>query len=202
MNTVTKKVVVFLCMAILFSFVGSKKAYAIKFDLIAPNPPSGGFKQGDVIKFTINVNTQAESVNSTEIGVSYKSSDLEYQSVEPGNTFGSVTGQLSSGQGLIIKGGSSGGYNGSGVYAYVNFKIVATTSGSTQLCTLFTPSSSNPTYPPGVPSPTNVPNATTAPGSPSRAPTALPRTGNNMVSFGLLGIVLVTIPAFYTLFTK
>ena len=158
---------------------------ATTFDLIAP---SGPLERGQEIKFTINIDTEGKSLSSTSIGMTYDTQYLEYISVSPGNTFTTVSASLQDGGKLIINGSSTAPYSGSGVYAYVTFKLIATQSGSTQLCVLF-----NPTTPTSTPGPTSPPGPTVTPGgptSPPTVPTSLPKTGETQPM--TKGIVLAT----------
>lgn len=148
--------------------------YAANFELIQP---SGTINRGDTIKFEVQVNTQGESIKNIQVGVSYRTQELQYVGVEAGNTFTTVTGTDQPGTGVIINASHPTGYSGSGVFAYVSFKLIATSPGSTQLCSLFTP-----------PSPT-----VTQPPSASPTPTALPRTGGSStyVPAIMIGLALV-----------
>ncbi len=126
----------FLLIIFGFLFLFSKQSFAITFDLIAP---SGELEKGQEIKFTINVDTEGKSYSSSQIGMTYDTTVLEYVSTSAGNTFTTVsTNPIENGK-LIISGSSTNSYSGSGVYAYVIFKIIAQEPGSTQLCTLFNP---------------------------------------------------------------
>ncbi len=126
----------FLLIFFSFLFLLSKQSFAITFDLIAP---SGELQRGQEVKFTINVDTEGKSYSSTQIGMTYDTNVLEYISTSAGDTFTNVsTNQIQNGV-LIISGSSVNSFSGSGVYAYVTFKIIAQEPGSTQLCTLFNP---------------------------------------------------------------
>ena len=141
---------------------------ATTFDLIAP---SGQLERGQEIKFTINIDTEGKSLSSTSIGMTYNTQYLEYVSVLPGNTFTTVSADVQDGGKLIISGSSTAPYSGAGAYAYITFKLIATQSGSTQLCALFNPATSTPT-----PVPTSPPGS--GPTSPP-APTSLPKSGSS-----------------------
>jgi len=145
---------------------------ATTFDLIAP---SGELIRGQNIKFTINIDTEGKSLSSTSIGMTYETQYLEYVSTTPGNTFTTVSVDVQGSGKLIISGSSTTPYSGSGTYAYVTYKLIATGPGATQLCALFNPSS-----------PTPTPVLT----SPPPVPTSLPKSGDSKsVS---QGIVLAT----------
>jgi hypothetical protein len=156
-------------------FLLPTKAFALTFDLI---PPSGQLKQGQEIKFTINIDTEGKSYASTQIGMTYDTQALEYVSVSPGDTFATISSQPQDGGKMIITGSSTNGYSGSGVFAYVTFKIIATSPGSTQLCALFNPDAT----------------PTIAPTSPPK-PTALPTSGetNGAIKSFLMGTVFLAL---------
>jgi hypothetical protein len=138
---------------------------ATTFDLIGPSSTP---VRGQEVKFTINVDTEGASLSSAVVGMTYETKYLEYVSVVPGNSYTTVLADVQSGGRLVITGSSVGPYAGSGVFAYVTFKLIATGSGETQLCALFNPSSPTSTPPPG---------ATTIPSSP--VPTSLPTSGES-----------------------
>jgi len=135
---------------------------ALTFDLIAP---SGELVRGQEVKFTINIDTEGESLSSTSIEMTYKTKYLEFVSVSPGNTFTTVSADVQGSGKLIISGSSTAPYSGSGTYAYVTYKLIATGPESTQLCALLNPSSPTPTSPPGLTSPP--------------VPTSLPKSGQS-----------------------
>lgn len=136
---------------------------ATTFDLIAP---SGALVRGQEVRFTINIDTEGQSLSSTIIGMTYQTQYLEYVSTLPGNSFTTVSADVQSGGNLLITGSSTTPYSGTGAFAYVTFKLIATGPGSTELCALYNPSSPTPTSPPG---------STTSP----LAPTSLPNTGES-----------------------
>lgn len=150
---------------------------ATTFDLIAP---SGELIRGQEIKFTINIDTEGKSLSSTSIGMTHQSQYLEFVSVLPGNTFTTVSADVQGGEKLIITGSSTTPYSGSGVFAYVTYKLIATGPGSTELCALFNPAET----PTATPQPTSSPQPTSPPGQPTYTPyppqpTPLPKAGGS-----------------------
>ena len=133
---------------------------ATTYDLIAP---SGTLTRGQNLQFTININTEGNSLSSSVVGMTYDTQYLQYISATPGNSFTTVTATDQGGGKLLVNGSSATPYSGSGTFAYVTFNLIATGPGSTQLCALFNPSST----------PTPGPGATSAP-----VPTSLPKTGD------------------------
>ena len=153
-----KKILTVLLFAICyFLFVG--KVAALTFDLVAP---SGTLTRGQNVAFTINIDTGGQSLASTQIGMTYDTQYLQYVSTAPGTTFSTVsTNDQGSGQ-LVISGSSTSGFSGTGSFAIVTFTLIATSSGSTELCVLFNPSETptptlQPTSPPGQPTYTPSP---------------------------------------------
>lgn len=169
------KKILLTVLLIISYFLSAGSIQAITFDLIAP---SGQLERGQEVKFTINIDTEGKSYSSTQIGMTYDTQYLEYISVSAGNTFTTVSANPQEGGKLIISGSSSSGYSGSGVFAYVTFKLIASSPGSTELCVLF-----NPDVTP-TPKPTSPP-----------APTALLTSGNingvaRGLTFGLIFLIL------------
>ncbi len=165
-----------------FSFVFyTLPVNALTYDLIAPTEQ---LVRGQDVKFAINIDTEGKSLSSTSIGMSYETQYLEYVSTAPGNSFTTVAADVQGTGKLVLTGSSSSAYSGSGVFAYVTFKLIATSAGSTQLCTLYNPQ---------TPTSTPAPTATPVPGQPTSppAPTALPKTGESKPA--VQGIMLASI---------
>ena len=154
-------------------------ALATTFDLIAP---SGELVRGQNVVFTVNIDTEGKSLSSTLIGMTYETQYLEYVSTSAGNTFTTVSADLQGTGQLVISGSSTTPFSGSGTYAYVTFKLIATGPGSTQLCALYNPSTPTPTSPPVPTTPPGVPT------NPPVVPTALPKSGETRSAFQ--GIIL------------
>ncbi len=167
--------------AFIFVFIPiffSRPVLATKYDLIAP---SGTLQRGTDVKFTITIDTEGQAVANPLIGMTYKSDALQYISIVPGNTYTNISITPDASNNLVVSGSSDKPFTGSGDFAYVTFKIIATAPGSTDLCVLFAPTI------------TPTPGAT----SPSVAqPTALPKTGETSsgkksLIFGL-GFLILT----------
>lgn len=155
-----KKFISFLIVMFSFLVFSAVPAQALTFDLIAPTEQ---LQRGQDVKFTVNIDTEGASLASTQIGMTYETQYLEYVSVAPGTTFTTVSADVQGDGKIVFTGTKDGGFTGSGSFAVVTFKLIATEAGSTQLCALFNP---------GV-TPTPPPNATATP----IPPTALPTTG-------------------------
>ena len=144
---------IFLVLLIgLVIFLIPRKTYAVKFDLIAPQPPEGGFVRGQTVQFTINIDTQSQTIKSTQIGMTYNTQYLEYVSTTPGNAMTSVSTDNLGGGKLLFNGENTAGFSGQGTFTYVSFKIIAQAPGETELCVLWNPAT-QPTSPPQPTSP-------------------------------------------------
>ncbi|MFH0773633.1 MAG: cohesin domain-containing protein [bacterium] len=162
-----KSVGMFFAFAVLALFALVSPTYATKFDLI---PPSGTLQRGQNITFTINIDTEGSVVTSIQSGLSYDATLLQYVSVTAGAAMNSVVADTTTyGTGkILLTGTNNTGYNGTGVFATAVFTIIAQSSGSTEICTLWLPT------PTGTPAPTS---ATLPSNTPAPQPTALPQTG-------------------------
>ncbi len=173
-------------LAFFFFVAVCKQALAVKFDLI---PPSGELKRGDNIDFTINIDSQGATINTAEIGMTYDTQYLQYINTVPGETMTSVGVTDQGGGKLLLSGNNASGFSGQGVFATVTLQIIASSSGSTELCVLWAP----------TPAPT-----TFQPTSPPVVPTALPATGNiNNAKTGVLaGFTLLVFAGCFYFFSK
>lgn len=145
----SKKLIgVFLSILVATLFMRVSPTYATKFDLI---PPAGTLERGQNITFTINIDTEGAAVTSTQTGLTYDSTLLQYVSVAAGAAMNSVDADTTTyGTGkVLLTGRNTTGYNGTGVFSTVVFTIIAQNPGSTEICTLWLP----------TPSPTPAPTA-------------------------------------------
>ena len=157
-----KRFLTILLCVLSFMFYASP-TYALTFDLVGP---TGELTRGQDVVFKININTEEKSLSTASVGMTYETQYLEYVSTAPGDSFTTVSANvLAEGGKLVITGASTTPYSGSGTFANVTFKLIATEAGSTELCALYNPETT-PTLPP------------VAPTSPP-APTALPKTGGS-----------------------
>ncbi len=165
-------IVLFICSAM------ASNAYAVQYDLIAP---TGQLSRGQDTQFTINIDTEGQSLTAAEIGMTYEAGILQYVSTTPGDTFTTIGTETQEGGKLIFKASSSSGFSGTGTFAIVTFKIIATAPGSTELCVLFAPTTAPPVQ-----------------------PTALPKTGStNQAAKGIMiGTVLFLIAATGLIFSN
>ena len=176
-DSMLKKLSILVSFVVLL-LVYAPSAFAVKFDLISP---SGDLVQGQEVTFIINIDSQGDTINTIQTGMTYDTVPLQYVSSAAGAAMNSLTVDTTTqGTGkLLITGTNNVGFTGTGVFATVVFKIL-TPSGSTELCTLWQPTA--------TPSPTSLPVLTATPqvGQPTAiplitsapvVPTALPQTG-------------------------
>lgn len=132
-----------LFVAVFFASTQAAQA-AVTFDLI---PPSGTLTRGQDVTFTVNIDTGGAPVTTIQSGLTYDTQYLQYESAAAGAAMSSLTVDTSQGPGkLVFNGANASGFTGSGVFATVTFKLIAEQSGSTELCTLWQPTT--PTTPP------------------------------------------------------
>ena len=166
-------------------FVFSKNIFATTYDLYLPEGP---YNRGDEFQLTISVDTEGGSIESAEIGATYDTEFLEFLTVTPGDTFSTITATPLGGGELIISASNSSGFSGQGTFAYINFKIIASAPGATEICTLWEPSpTTQPTTPPGQP----TIQPTTPPGQPTTAPQPTPGNEKPLVYMAIGGLLFV-----------
>lgn len=159
---------IFFGYLLIFPLFPSSRVFAVKYTLI---PPTGDLVRGQTVRFSINVDTQGATIQTGVIGMTYDTQYLEYVSTTPGNAMNSVSASQLGGGKILFSGENTTGFSGTGVFAYVDLKIIAQAPGSTELCVLWAPSPTPTTI-----SPTTPPGATSAPTSPPAA-TNLPTSG-------------------------
>jgi len=155
-------VVGFLLSLVLFLTIYPVTASAVSYDLIAPE---GTLTRGQEVQFIIDIDSQASTLSTAQVGMTYQSQFVQFISATPGDAMVSVTAVPVDASTVMLTGSNSSGFNGTGVFAYVTFKIIADAPGSTELCALFSPS----TTPSPVPTVAGV--------TPTVVPTQLPVTG-------------------------
>lgn len=179
------------------------KALAVSFFLTEPEPP---FSQDQEIEYTININTQGETLTSIEAEMIFDTDYLEYISTTAGAIFPNVSAdEIESGILQISATVNPGdpGVTGTGTFAVVRYRLTGSPQDDVELCavTVVTPTPSpSPTTPPSQPTPTtslevtNTPIPTTPPQPTSPPPTTpvttLPRTGTmeNIIIIATLGL--------------
>ncbi len=175
-----------LIIFILFLFVPFffNKVLAVTFDLIAPDGP---LTRGGNAQFTIYIDTEGSTVTTGQIGVNFDSQFLQFLSVTPGAAMTSATATPQGDKNLLVNGTNSSGFQGNNVFAYLTFKITASSPGAADLCSLWGPTPTPSPNVTGAPQPTGLP-VTGAP-----QPTGLPETGDtHPVDYAsLIGSILV-----------
>jgi hypothetical protein len=179
------KKILLIILLVLGLYVIPSSVSATTFDLIAPTEQ---LQSGQEVRFSINIDTEGRSLSSISIGMTYETQYLQYISAVAGDSFTTISAADEGSGRLILTGSSATPYNGSGVFAYVTFKLIATSPGSTELCALFNPEVTPTT--PVVPIDTPVPGTTVAPTSPP-APTSLPVAGDNRIA--VQGLILASV---------
>jgi hypothetical protein len=140
---------------LLLSGISGKSVFAVTYDLIAP---SGTLTRGQEVQFTINVDTEGQTLTNAVIGMSYKSDVLQYISTAAGDAFPTISTDTSTAGQLIFTASNTGGFSGSGTLAIVTYKLIASAPGSTELCVLFNPQDTPPpASPPTTPASTSLP---------------------------------------------
>ncbi len=111
-------------------FVGSVEA--ISYTIVAP---AGQLVRDQEYDFTVNVNTDEQAITSGRASVTFQSQYLQYVSTTPGDFFATVT--YTPGTSTVeLVGTNTSAKSGSGTFATVRFKLIATAPGSTELCTV------------------------------------------------------------------
>ncbi|MFA6006010.1 MAG: cohesin domain-containing protein [Patescibacteria group bacterium] len=145
------------------------------FTLVAPTGP---LTIGQNYEFTVMVVTGTDGTTGAQAQISYDPVALEYVSTRNGLFFSSLTDQLVGTNYVLLTGASSEVVRGSGTFAVLTFKLVASSGDSTSLCSVVpvvTPTvTATPTSTP-TPSPTITGTpAATATVTPTLTPTKTP----------------------------
>lgn len=171
--------VAFLLMLFISLFLPGSSFAAVSFTIDAP---SGELTRNQSYDFTVNINTGTDAVSSIQANVSYDTAALQLVSVTQGNFFDSVTYQETTPGTILLSGTNSAAKSGSGTFAIIKFTLIATSSGSTTLCTVSPVETPTPTVPGATAAPTATPGAgagptiTPVPTSPP-VPTSIPSAG-------------------------
>lgn len=197
MLTIKKKTALLFCFwglffGFFFLFSLPEIAWATKFSL---SLPPGPFNRDQVIQATVNIDAEGLALTSATTLVHYDTNYLEYQSTSLGTFFPRIAAVKAGPDIVQITGSvSSGdaGKSGTGIFAKINFKIIAEAAGSTTFCTIL---SISPTPAVASPTPIATPRLTVAPTSPPEA-TAVPEvplTGHveNLIFLILAGIIFL-----------
>lgn len=179
-----KKFFLIFFLLILAALFIPKWARAISFNVV---PPSGTLTRDQEYDFFITVDTQGEQITTTRARVTYESQYLQLVSVTNGDFFDSITNEETQVGSILLTGTNNTAKAGSGNFAVIRFKLIATAPGSTTLCTV-------------APEDTPTPVPTAVPTSPpppvyTPVPTAIPQAGSiigwqvgSLVALGLIGL--------------
>jgi hypothetical protein len=160
-------------------------AHAVELSVEAPNET---LTRGQTFDFKVNIDTQGKSITKQSIIFSYDKTLVEFANIlEAGDFFDSVGYQPDPSGKILLVGESAKAKSGTGLVAIVKMKIIATSAGSTQLCSAV-PLDITPTVTPPRPSPT------TRIAQPTARPTT-PVTGSatNMIGGTVIGLMLMMI---------
>ena len=101
---------------------------------MAITEPEGTFVRDQEYDFTVTIDTSSEEVATTQGRVTYETEYLQFVSLTKGNFFDSVTYTDETTGTIIVTGTNTTAKSGSGTFAIVRFKLIATAPGSTTLC--------------------------------------------------------------------
>jgi hypothetical protein len=180
---------VILIFIFIFYFYFSPKIFspvlAVKYSLVAPTGP---LTRGQTVRFTINIDTQGATIQTGTIGMTYDTQYLQYQGTTAGSAMTTVSTSTADTGKLVFSGENTAGFSGQGIFAYVDFKLIAQAAGSTELCVLWAPSTTP------TPIPTNPPGTTATPTTPLQV-TNLPTSGvtNKGMMATSLGITFLSL---------
>lgn len=128
-----------------------KSVLAISLTIEAP---SEQLVRGEEYDFVVSIDTFNTAIATTQGRVTYETQYLQFVSLTNGNFFASTTYTEQSAGTIVITGTNSTAKTGSGTFAIIRFKLIATAPGSTTLCAISpitptsTPIPANPTAPP------------------------------------------------------
>ena len=178
-----------LFLIVFFAFFVAKPVHAVFYGITGP---SGEVVRDQEYEWTITVDTQNQAMTQGIAAVTFNSQYLQYVSTTPGNFFNSVSASPSTTT-VVLTGTNLSAKSGTGTFAKVKFKLIATAPGSTELCTvapLATP----------TPTPTTPPSVSTATPIPPTAiivtptPTAIVQTGfGSQMLFGIVAFSLIAL---------
>lgn len=159
--------------------------HAVELSVEAPNET---LVRGQTFDFKINIDTKGQSITKQSIIFSYDKALVEFANIlEAGDFFDSVGYQPDATGKILLVGESAKAKSGTGLVAVVKMKIIATSAGSTQLCSAV-PLDVTPTTAQTIkPSPTSLPMY-----SPTRKPTPLVAGSmTNLIGGATIGLMLM-----------
>lgn len=166
---------VFVLLALSVAFNPQASYAAVSFTIDAP---SGQLTRGQSYDFTVNINTGTEALTTTQANVTYDTVALQLVSVTQGNFFDSVTYQETTSGTILLTGTNAAAKSGSGTFAVIKFTLIATSAGSTTLCTVAPVTSPTPTGPAPSATPTVPVGPSLTPEPTAPLPTNIPQAGS------------------------
>lgn len=134
----------------LFSLAFPVKIQALSMSIEAPSQQLERDKEYD---FVVTIDTQNSAITTTQGRVTYETQYLQFVSLTNGNFFASTTHTEEATGVIVLTGTNSSPKTGSGTFAIIRFKLIATAPGSTTLCAIA------PITPTGTPAPTAPPQS-------------------------------------------
>ncbi|MCR4329468.1 MAG: cohesin domain-containing protein [Candidatus Roizmanbacteria bacterium] len=153
--------------------------------------PSGQVVNGQEYEWTITVDTQGQALTDGAAAVTFDTQYLQYVSTTPGDFFNSVSASPSATV-VTLTGTNLSAKSGTGTFAKVKFKLIASGPGSTELCTVAPVTTPTPTPP--VATATPVPTTPPAVVTNTPTPTAIVQTGfGGQWTFGIVAFSLIAL---------
>jgi len=171
MKLMFKKLVLVALFSFAFLFIGVQKSEAALYFVEAPASPLTRNLEYD---FIITVDTLGTPMTTGIADVTYETQYLQLVSVSNGNFFDSVTHTTPATGTIRLTGTNASAKSGSGNFAIIRFKLIATAAGSTTLCSVEP-----------VTTPTPVPTTPVGPTSPPLLQCSLGCSTNSQCASGL-----------------
>lgn len=188
-DTMKVRVGMFIVIFVVFAFFVVKPAHAVFYGITGP---SGEVVRDQEYEWTITVDTQGQAMTQGVAAVTFDSQYLQYVSTTPGDFFNSVSASPTSTT-VVLTGTNLSAKSGTGSFAKVKFKLIATAPGSTELCTVapVTTPTLTPTTPPSISTATPIPPTAVVV---TPTPTAIVQTGfGSQWTFGIVAFSLIAL---------
>ncbi len=192
MNTMYRVIHIIITIVLTGVFLLSQPVHAANPEFKLVLTTTGALSRGQDIQFAVQLDTKGNTIKAQQIGLTPDIRYIQYLSASPGEAMSTVEVQTFSDGRILLSGTNPSGFSSSGVFAYVNFKIIADAPGDTTLCSFWNPNSTpTPIPPPGA---TNTPVPPGA-GEPTPLPTRLPRSGSATFTqiIGIIGAFFLVI---------
>lgn len=164
----------------------STSAHAVYYGITGP---SGQVVNGQEYEWTVTVDTQGQALTGGAAAVTFDTRYLQYVSTTPGDFFNSVSASPSATI-VSLTGTNLSAKSGTGTFAKVKFKLIASGSGSTELCTVAPITTPTPVVATVTPVPTTSPAVVTN----TPTPTAIVQAGfGSQWTFGIVAFSLIAL---------